>query len=84
MEQCNCSCASKSFWKENDNQIPKALDIFVCGETTVKEEGSLGRNHADVTQGLPVEWAEQEIAQSSKTPLVRAVITAPENRLVLL
>lgn len=31
-----------------------------------------------------VEWAEQAVAQNSKTPLVRVVIAALENRLALL
>lgn len=37
-----------------------------------------------MTQGQLVEWAEQKIAQNSKTPVVRVVITALENNLVLL
>lgn len=36
MEQCDCSCASNSIWKKNDNQILKALHKIGCGETTLK------------------------------------------------
>lgn len=83
-EQRNCSCASKSFWKKNDNQIPKSLDTLGCGETTAKERRHLGRSHADMIWDHLVEWAEQAVAQKSKTLLVSMVITALENRLVLL
>lgn len=58
-KQCNCSCASESFWKRNDNQITKALHTFGCGEATVKVRRQSWQKPCryDTESACGVDWA---------------------------
>lgn len=74
----------RAFGRRMTSKYLKLQIHLAVGWQLWRKEGSLGRNRAGMIQGQLAERAEQAIIQKSETRLVRVVITALENRLVLL